>query len=120
MAGERVHVAAAAIAVERADDRRNRPFREIRLKSSAGAGRATSVRAGPAGSPDPALARQNAVKMCASMRSSSLKSFFIALRVVQLAEVERLALEDAATDAHVLHHAPVGVDLAVLESLCGP
>ena len=26
--------------------------------------------------------------------------------------------EDAATDAHVLHHAPVGVLLAVLEPLC--
>ena len=44
----------------------------------------------------------------------------LALRVVQLAEIERLALEDAATDAHVLHHAPVVVDLAVLESLCSP
>lgn len=42
----------------------------------------------------------------------------LALRVVQLAEVERLALEDAPTDAHVLHHAPVGVLLAVLEPLC--
>ena len=45
---------------------------------------------------------------------------FLALRVVQLAEVERLTLEDAATDAHVLHHAPVIVDLAVLEPLCSP
>ena len=61
---------------------------------------------------------------------------FLALRVVQLAEVERLVhassdrlrrlgfasgdTEDATTDAHVLHHAPVVVDLAVLESLCSP
>ena len=44
----------------------------------------------------------------------------LALRVVQLAEVERLALEDATTDAHVLHHAPVVVDRAVLKSLCSP
>ena len=28
--------------------------------------------------------------------------------------------EDAATDAHVLHHAPVVVDLAVLETFCSP
>ena len=42
----------------------------------------------------------------------------LALRVVQLAEVERLALEDAATDAHTLDHTPVGVLLAVLEPLC--
>ena len=45
---------------------------------------------------------------------------FLALRVVQLAEVERLALEDSTTDAHALDHAPVVVDLAVLESLCSP
>lgn len=43
---------------------------------------------------------------------------FLVLRVVQLAEVERLALEDSTTDAHALHHAPVGVLLAVLEPLC--
>ena len=42
----------------------------------------------------------------------------LALRVVQLAEVERLALEDAATDAHAPDHAPVGVVLAVPEPLC--
>ena len=77
----------------------------------------------------------NAVKMCASIRSRAVfreelqlpdVAFlvegldgalpFLALRAVQLAEVERLALEDSTTDAHVLHHAPVVVDLAVLES----
>ena len=70
----------------------------------------------------------NAVKMCASIRSRAVfreelqlpdVAFlvegldgalpFLALRAVQLAEVERLALEDSTTDAHVLHHAPVGV-----------
>ena len=61
---------------------------------------------------------------------------FLALRVVQFAEVERLThassdrlrrlgfasgdTEDATTDAYVLHHAPVVVDLAVLEPLCSP
>ena len=42
------------------------------------------------------------------------------LRIVQLAKVQRLALEHAPANAHVLNHAPVIVDLAVLESLCRP
>ena len=40
-----------------------------------------------------------------------------ALRVVELAEVEGLALEDAPADTHALHQTPVHMDFSILATL---